>query len=663
MLNRSLVDEWIKTDDEASLKMSRRLLKEEGLMCGGSSGAAMHACLLAAKQLGEGQRVVVILPDSTRNYMSKFVADEWMVKMGLEPASLLTQTSAYLGMVGSEADGAVESGDASEADAMAAEWWASKTAVDLRLPAPITVPPSMACADAAEVMREHGIDQLPVVDKADGVVGVLTLGHLSSKLLGRAVAPRDDCSKLMFTQFSQVPLAKPRFHLLPPAPTFSPPSPHLLPLSTTFYQPSLTFSHLVPPSTTFSHQVPLATPLSAFSRIFERDAFCLVVTPMRHVGSERPVPSPSKKVVVSVCTQVDLLKFVMDGPSAAASRAAKAPPHPQGRHAGAAFERGNEMDCAQLAWQFMKTARPFTLGEELGPMASSLPSPAAGWASHSSPMSVGSANELHCAQLAWQFMKPKPSVVMRGPPPPSPPAPSSPDAHSNNDMHCAQLAWQFMKPPPKAAPTTNAPPTSPEPLAEHPVEQVVEQSCAQLAWQFMKPKPGVVMRGPPPPSPPAPSSPDAHSNNDMHCAQLAWQFMKPPTPNRSPKALVTSGLPSSGAGAQQQPTQPAAMHYASPALHTTPGAGVMPKLDMAAVGEAMPVHSPIHSPVRQAWDRRTREADVGPASPTASPWSAADESSAQATRFASPVVKPATPSKSDVDEMYERMAMLPDGLG
>ena len=51
----------------------------QGLLCGGSSGAAMHAAVQVAKRLGKGKRVVVLLPDATRNYMSKFVDDEWMV--------------------------------------------------------------------------------------------------------------------------------------------------------------------------------------------------------------------------------------------------------------------------------------------------------------------------------------------------------------------------------------------------------------------------------------------------------------------------------------------------------------------------------------------------------------------------------------------------------
>lgn len=71
VLDRSLVDEWIKTDDQASFVMARRLIKEEGMLVGGSSGAAMHAALLATKRLKKGQRCVVILPDSIRNYMTK----------------------------------------------------------------------------------------------------------------------------------------------------------------------------------------------------------------------------------------------------------------------------------------------------------------------------------------------------------------------------------------------------------------------------------------------------------------------------------------------------------------------------------------------------------------------------------------------------------------
>jgi cystathionine beta-synthase/cysteine synthase A len=78
VLDNSLVDEYIKVDDKNSFLMARRLIREEGLLVGGSSGSAMWAALDAAKRLKKGQRCVVILPDGIRNYMSKFVDNKWM---------------------------------------------------------------------------------------------------------------------------------------------------------------------------------------------------------------------------------------------------------------------------------------------------------------------------------------------------------------------------------------------------------------------------------------------------------------------------------------------------------------------------------------------------------------------------------------------------------
>ena len=53
--------------------MSRRLIREEGLLCGGSCGTAVVGALRAAKILKKGQRCCVLLPDSVRNYMTKFL--------------------------------------------------------------------------------------------------------------------------------------------------------------------------------------------------------------------------------------------------------------------------------------------------------------------------------------------------------------------------------------------------------------------------------------------------------------------------------------------------------------------------------------------------------------------------------------------------------------
>ncbi|HAT2073554.1 TPA: pyridoxal-phosphate dependent enzyme [Legionella pneumophila] len=82
VLDNTLIDAYIKTNDADSFRTARRLIKEEGLLIGGSCGAAMWAALQAAKSLRKGQKCLVILPDSIRNYMSKFANDEWMKEMG-----------------------------------------------------------------------------------------------------------------------------------------------------------------------------------------------------------------------------------------------------------------------------------------------------------------------------------------------------------------------------------------------------------------------------------------------------------------------------------------------------------------------------------------------------------------------------------------------------
>ena len=84
VLDNDLVDEYIKTNDEESFLMARRLIREEGLLCGGSSGSAMVAALQTAKNLNNKEKCLVLLPDGVRNYMSKFLNDDWMRKNGFK---------------------------------------------------------------------------------------------------------------------------------------------------------------------------------------------------------------------------------------------------------------------------------------------------------------------------------------------------------------------------------------------------------------------------------------------------------------------------------------------------------------------------------------------------------------------------------------------------
>ncbi len=78
VLDNDLIDEYIKLPDPESFQMARRIIKEEGLLIGGSSGGAVWAALQVATRLKKGDKCLVILPDSIRNYLTKFVDDEWM---------------------------------------------------------------------------------------------------------------------------------------------------------------------------------------------------------------------------------------------------------------------------------------------------------------------------------------------------------------------------------------------------------------------------------------------------------------------------------------------------------------------------------------------------------------------------------------------------------
>ncbi len=87
-LDRSIVDRWVRVPDMDAFAAARRLTREEGILAGGSSGTALVAALAVARELtesgaGPDSVMVVLLPDTGRNYLSKLYNDEWMRERGL----------------------------------------------------------------------------------------------------------------------------------------------------------------------------------------------------------------------------------------------------------------------------------------------------------------------------------------------------------------------------------------------------------------------------------------------------------------------------------------------------------------------------------------------------------------------------------------------------
>ncbi|KAF7250870.1 Cystathionine beta-synthase [Varanus komodoensis] len=179
VLDRSLVDKWYKCNDEESFAFARMLIREEGLLCGGSSGSAMSVAVKAAKQLKEGQRCVVLLPDSVRNYMSKFLSDKWMNQKGF-----MTE----------------------EDDIIHKPWWWNLKVQELSLSAPLTVLPSVTCEKTIAILREKGFDQVPVVDESGVILGMVTLGNMLSSVLAGKVQPSDQVNKIIYKQFKKIHL-------------------------------------------------------------------------------------------------------------------------------------------------------------------------------------------------------------------------------------------------------------------------------------------------------------------------------------------------------------------------------------------------------------------------------------------------------------------------
>jgi cystathionine beta-synthase len=115
----TLVDKYISVSDRDAIFTARRAASEEGLLIGATGGTALAAALNLATTLDEEHTIVVVLPDSGRNYLSTYFDDDWLTSLGfLEPTtpegtirSLLTSAPAGVQLLASgltAAEAAVE---------------------------------------------------------------------------------------------------------------------------------------------------------------------------------------------------------------------------------------------------------------------------------------------------------------------------------------------------------------------------------------------------------------------------------------------------------------------------------------------------------------------------------------------------------------------------
>ncbi len=284
VLEQKVVDKWYKTDDRESFMYARRLIAEEGLLVGGSSGSAIAAMVRAVKDMNMGKEdvVVVVFPDSIRNYLSKFVDDDWLAANDLlPPTPPLTPPET--------------TGEPMSPTLRAKDPFAGATIASLRLKPVSTIASDSPCVDAIETMRDKGFDQLPVFSSGTRrLVGLVTLGNLLSYISSGRAEPSDPVSKVMFdfTHLSEIVTDPTDISLVTPK----------VPENELDTRNASVSSEVntIPKRKKFV-EITRSTPLSALSRFFEWNS-AAVVTERGLDGTLLPI---------GVVTKVDLLTWVV----------------------------------------------------------------------------------------------------------------------------------------------------------------------------------------------------------------------------------------------------------------------------------------------------------------------------------------------------------------
>lgn len=171
--NRQVIDEMVRVSDTEAFEVTRRLAREEGLLVGGSSGTAVAAALRYANRVPFGSNMVILLPDTGRNYLTKIFSDKWMVENGFLRGGHLRYSV----------------GDVVNSKANA--------------PVVVSISPDSSVSEAAKIMTDNSISQLPVIE--NGVVVGLVNEEILVKQLHDNVSPDETTvSKVMGASLPQL---------------------------------------------------------------------------------------------------------------------------------------------------------------------------------------------------------------------------------------------------------------------------------------------------------------------------------------------------------------------------------------------------------------------------------------------------------------------------
>ena len=155
-IDLSLVDRIEVVDDKESFLMARRITREEGILVGGSSGSAMVAAMRVAHELDDPRTLmVVLLPDTGRNYLSKIYNEEWM------------RSNGFLEQFPMHSVGEV----------------VSQRATQSRLPPFVGVQARDTVRAAIDAMQHYGISQLPVLEGAGDGADTRMVGSIQERTL------------------------------------------------------------------------------------------------------------------------------------------------------------------------------------------------------------------------------------------------------------------------------------------------------------------------------------------------------------------------------------------------------------------------------------------------------------------------------------------------